>query len=274
MVSSQPPLPVSDRATGEGKTKSIQKTGSNEGSTSENKSMQNGPAPHATSHGEKDHDRGDPDTLPAARLAANNSGHSQPRATQPEAIPTSLHAPLTAETAGGARITGRFDGANDAKPATEPQESTTMSWRDAANSHLPDGTALPVTVNTARLVQRIQESEISLNVRSADFGNVAIHTAMSHERVSAQISLEHLDLGKAISSEVSALQSKLSQEHGVQASIEVQQQGQSFFGNGGQPQQQAWRQPTTVAPLVGQQASQADMVPSAVNDDGRLDVRV
>ena len=187
--------------------------------------------------------------------------------------PAALHAVLNGNVTGSAGNPRLFDGASDTKPGRGPQDAPTTAARAATESQLPDGPVLPVVVNSGRLVQRINESEINLTVRSADFGNVAIHTAMSHERVSAQISLEHIDLGKVIASEVLVLQSKLSQEHGVQASIEVQQQGQSFSGNGGQQQQEWGRQPTD-GPMLRQEPSQTAMVPPAVANDGRLDIRV
>jgi hypothetical protein len=136
------------------------------------------------------------------------------------------------------------------------------------------GTPASLTVNTARLVERLKESEINLSLRSADFGDIAIHTAIGHERLSAQISLERDALSKVIAGEIPALQSKLSQEHGIHATIEVQQQGQSFSGQGGQPQSQPGRPQPQFQLGLQREEHETTATLSANNADGRLDIRV
>ena len=273
LVSSQIPLPLGGAANGDSKAQSIHEAGLADGRAPSQRIPDGGTDPRGTAHGEKNRDQAAAATPATAGHPAANGGHAQARAMPADGVPAALHALLNGNATGSTGNASRFDGASETKAGVGQQDAATAAPRAAIESQLPDGTALPVTVNIGRLVQRVQESEINLNVRSADFGNVAIHTAMSHERVSAQISLEHIDLGKAIASEVQALQSKLSQEHGVHASIEVQQQGQSFSGDGGQ-QQQGWRQQPTDGPVLRQEQTQTTMMPPAVLNEGRLDIRV
>ena len=233
-----------------------------------------GTVSRGTDHGEKNHDQAEADTPATTGVPAANSGHTQARAMPADGVPAALHAFLDANATGSAGNARLFDGASNARPATGPQNATTTAGRAATESQLPDGPVLPVAVNTGRLLQRIQESEINLNVRSADFGNVAIHTAMSHERVSAQISLEHIDLGKAIASEVQALQSKLSQEHGrTTPSSRCSNRASRFLETGDSNNKRGGSSPP-MDPVLRQEPTQTAMVPPAVLNEGRLDIRV
>ena len=130
-------------------------------------------------------------------------------------------------------------------------------------------------ISNAKLIEHLKESEINLNMRSADFGNVAIHSVMSRERLATQISLERNELSKAIANEAPVLQSKLSQEHGIQATIEVQQRGASFSGDSGQSQSHAQRPQQPVAAGVhSEETQESSSSPIPLAMDGRLDIRI
>jgi len=161
-----------------------------------------------------------------------------------------------------------------ADDTTQLQPQSQASTDRETGSRLSEEVSSGGIVNTARLVERLKESEISLNMRSPDFGNVAIHTALSHEKLAAQISLERNDLSKALANEIPSLQSKLSQEQGIHATIEIQQQGSSFSAGSGQSQYQSSR-PQTIATQVFPEEPKAEatnMIP--VIADGRLDIRI
>ena len=186
-------------------------------------------------------------------------------------IESVLRAPLTvpdfAHTSGHSESTGSAARAQADASVPNPSQAT-----DTQSGNV---TPFSTTVNTARLVERLRESEISLRLRSADLGDISIRTAVNHERLSAQISLERNDLSKVIAGEIPALQSKLSQEHGIAATIEVQQQAQSFSGHGGQPQSQP---EPTLSPVrtTSERQGQATTVimTSADVAEGRVDIRV
>jgi hypothetical protein len=165
---------------------------------------------------------------------------------------------------------------------TMPERETSSKLPHVAPSTGDAGTANPLldgnlmggVVNTARLVEHLKESEINLNMRSLDFGNVAIHTAMNHERLSAQISLERSDLVKVLAGEVPALQSKLSQEHGIQATIEVQQQSSAFSGDSSGSQNDTPRSQPGSKVEIAPEIQEIPVTLPATNAGGRLDVRV
>jgi len=189
-----------------------------------------------------------------------NNRHLDPASASPSLMASLQH-------------TGRSSVAGDAEKP-DPVGPPNAHPDGGAEAQSGSGTPASATVNAARLVERLKESEINLSVRSVDFGDVAIHTAISHERLSAQISLERNDLSKIIANEVPALQSKLSQEHGIQATIEVQQQGQSFSGNGGQSQSHADRSHAVVQATPQHEVQGSTVMPSGDISDERLDIRV
>ena len=95
-------------------------------------------------------------------------------------------------------------------------------------------------LNMTRITERLKGTEIKLNLHSADLGDIAIHTAMNHEKLTAQISLDHSDVGKMLADEVPNLQSKL-EGQGITATIEVRQQTQSFSGEAGHSHSQPYK---------------------------------
>ncbi len=88
-------------------------------------------------------------------------------------------------------------------------------------------------INTARVMQSISGSEMHMGMRSAEFGDISIRTTVSQQLMTAQISVDHGDLGKAISAHLPAMQEKLGGELGIRASVEVSQSGMSFSGERG-----------------------------------------
>jgi len=160
---------------------------------------------------------------------------------------------------------GAFPAEPEAAPRSVPADVTQE----------PDAAFAGLAINTARLVERLHDSEINLTLRSTDFGNIAVHTSMNHERLTAQIAVDRNELGRFLVGEAPALESRLSREHGISATIEVQQQGQSLSGNGGQsqPQPNSQRSPST---LAGERATtMPDIVvtPPILAVEGRLDIR-
>jgi len=73
-------------------------------------------------------------------------------------------------------------------------------------------------VNSARLIQRIGEAEIRVGMRS-DFGDVSISTLATHNSISAQISLNHADLAKAIAAHLPEVQARLGASQPVDVRI-------------------------------------------------------
>jgi hypothetical protein len=68
--------------------------------------------------------------------------------------------------------------------------------------------AAPV-INTARLIQSIGQSEMRVGMRSNEFGNISISTSTNKDVISAQISLDHGELAKALAAQLPEMQARL-----------------------------------------------------------------
>ena len=99
----------------------------------------------------------------------------------------------------------------------------------------------PSSINTAKLMQSMSQSEMQVGMRSTEFGDISIRTSVSQQQMLAQISLSHSELSQAISAHVSSVQSKLGEEYGLHASIEVSNSGSLTSGDGGSSSQRDQR---------------------------------
>lgn len=202
--------------------------------------------------------------------------------TQSDASQSTLAAPKSADgTAPQIQVITTQPATHEA-PAAHPRAD---SPADAARPDNPpaetqnaDATATS-GINTARLIQSMGETEMRVGMRSAEFGDISIRTAVSQQQMMAQISVDHGDLGKAISAHIPAMQEKLGGELGLRAMVEVNQSGMSFSGERGYSSQQ---QPKTYShPAVTestQLSAEADhaVLRTTTSEPGngyRLDIR-
>ncbi len=170
-----------------------------------------------------------------------------------------------------------------------PRESAAHVQTDApadaarsASQSLPpqSGDAAATAINTARLIQSMSQTEMRVGMHSPEFGEISIRTAVSQQQMTAQISVDHSDLGNAISAHIPAMQEKLGGETGLKALVEVSQGSMTFTGDRGSssPRQQ---QPGNAAPApnagtdtsieAGHPAPQ--VTTWAVGNGYRLDIR-
>ncbi len=133
-------------------------------------------------------------------------------------------------------------------------------------------------INTAKLIQTMNETGMQVGMRSAEFGDISIRTSVSQQQMMTQISVDHPDLGQAISGHISAVQAKLGDELGIHATIEVGQSSAGFAGERGYSSQQQQQQPVThlvdtdsATPVEGDSLS-LRAITAPVEDD-RLDIR-
>jgi hypothetical protein len=89
-------------------------------------------------------------------------------------------------------------------------------------------TPSPTGIDTARVIQKMSETEMHVGINSAEFGGISIRTTVSQQQMMTQISVDHGELGKAISAQIPAVQQKLGDELGLRATVEVSQNGMSY----------------------------------------------
>ena len=138
------------------------------------------------------------------------------------------------------------------------------------------------SINVAKLIHRVNETEMQVGMHSAEFGNIAIKTSVANERLTAEISLEHAEIGKMLANELPGLQSKLAGEYGTNARIEIHENSAGFSGGlnqgASQQSQQKWQPSSQSLPQFGAAQGSEPMLapqisrPVAVGHD-RLDVR-
>ncbi len=153
---------------------------------------------------------------------------------------------------------------------------TVRSDRPAA-AETPENAATP-GINTANVIQKMSETEMRIGVHSADFGDVSIRTLVSQQQMTAQISVDHSDLGKAISAHIPAMEAKLGGDFGLRAMVEVNQSSMSFSGERGfssQREQKSYAQPTQNenATISAETDQPALRVATGPGDAYRLDIR-
>jgi hypothetical protein len=131
-------------------------------------------------------------------------------------------------------------------------------------------------INTARVIQSMGETEMHVGLRSAEFGDISIRTAVSQQQMLAQISVDRSDLGSAIAAHIPELQAKFGNEYGLHASVEVTQSGTSFAGNGNQSaphQQKSFAQAVAVEHAATNSEMDNQSVRAAADGARRLDIQ-
>jgi hypothetical protein len=93
-------------------------------------------------------------------------------------------------------------------------------------------------INAAKLIQTIGQSEMSVGMHSAEFGSVSIRTSISQQQMLTQISVDHGELGQAISAHIPTVQAKLDSNYGLQSSIQVSHQTSTASGDQGRSSSQ------------------------------------
>jgi hypothetical protein len=149
--------------------------------------------------------------------------------------------------------------------------------------------AVPV-INTAKLIQSMGQSEMRVGMRSTDFGNISISTSATRNLISAQISLEHGELARALATHLPEMQARLGGNQAMNVRIDMNGQpaGQSTgtstgMSNGSADQSHGDRQQKGSA--TSNQSAEGfaghlnsipiEVLPSAEGTlDVRLDIRV
>jgi hypothetical protein len=96
--------------------------------------------------------------------------------------------------------------------------------------------AATTVINSAKLVQAMGQTEMRVGLHTSDFGDISIRTSGSQQQMLAQISLDHSELSQTIAAHISSVQTKLGDEHGIQASIQINNQGASHSSDSEQQQ--------------------------------------
>ncbi len=214
--------------------------------------------------------------------AQNTQGNAAPQHAQAD---TSQN---TAAAAKGADATISLQTAPVHVAAQQPIASGVTERQPAAEAPTPtpaasgegNDVAASSGINTAKLIQTMSETQMHVGMRSAEFGDISIRTAVSQQQMVAQITVDHGDLGRAIAMHAPAAQTKLGDDLGVRAAIEVTQNGANFSNQGGgnasQQNSRSFMRPAEVAGAGVSTTEPDHLTPrSAVwaEDSDRLDIQ-
>jgi hypothetical protein len=145
--------------------------------------------------------------------------------------------------------------------------------------------ASPV-INTAKLIQSMGQSEMRVGMRSNEFGNISISTSSTRDLISAQISLDHGELAKAIAMHLPEMQARMGGNQALDLRIDMNGQGtgtSAGMQSGSQDESRGDRQQTAnAAPgfssnSVAERAFSPAAAAKASGDgglDARLDIRI
>jgi len=133
-------------------------------------------------------------------------------------------------------------------------------------------------ISTARLIQTMGATEMRVGMHSSEFGDISVRTTVSQMQMQTQISVEHNELGNALSARIPNMQVKLGSEYGLHATIEVNQSGASFSSDGDRSQQQQQKATVrSVEAVDGPATLQSETISlrgsAVLSGDYRLDIR-
>ena len=166
--------------------------------------------------------------------------------------------------------------ASDEAPARTSASRNVPS--EAANAALAAGSS---AINSARVIQSMNETEMRVGMRSTEFGDISIRTMVTQQQMQTQISVDHSELVSALTAHIPAVQAKLGADYGLHASIEVSQGGASFAGNQEQSSQREYKPSTPFTQMdLSASSTETDRVTTrsvvaaaAIAEGSRLDIR-
>lgn len=149
------------------------------------------------------------------------------------------------------------------------------------------GVSTQPIVNTARLMQSINGSELKLGMQSDEFGKISITTSATRDTILAQIYVDHSDLAKTLTSNLPEIQSRVGggQSFDIRVATTGGASGMSSNTSTGDMNQQANQQQRSnqsftkgIAPVNSSTSTGSTLVvPEAQHAsliDNRLDLRV
>lgn len=207
-----------------------------------------------------------------------------------EAAPIANPDANAAKDMGGAAVIAQAAQSSQGAVPSHPQQA-------AQSSAAPNGTAAQGQVSTgasslvdttpslssAQLIQSMHHSEMRVGMQSDEFGNISISTSLNHQALSAQISIDHSELSRALAVHLPSIEEKLGNAYGVQARVEVRDAANSntssYSDSGQQSKEDRQSRGGTTSGSIGVAAERMSALTSSVTNSvaastSRLDIRI
>ena len=155
------------------------------------------------------------------------------------------HAPATAihdcqgkpDTPASAVLPGAVDAAPSANGARDGRLQ--FAFESAASSLAQNPPAAPVVIQSARVLERMRQSEMRVGLNSDGFGSIELHARVNQDQVGASIATSHTELRAAMMAEMPSLEHAIAQHQLRLDSLNVDSgpntQTGNTGGNGGNP---------------------------------------
>lgn len=223
---------------------------------------------------------------------SDSGGASQDASAQQQpaaAAPVAAAAKATSDASAAAHFNVQAAGSSapSAPSSATSANPGSATDRQAAAQTLPAAAQpAPPAINTAQLIHTMQDSQMRVGIHSAEFGNISISTSATRDAVSAQISLEHPELAKAIADSIPQIRETLGPNQNLEIRIAMNAQSGSTLnhnpGGSGSGSHDAWGSsratragPASASAIQGQPLSAEPGVLLHTNTDtSRLDVRI
>lgn len=131
-------------------------------------------------------------------------------------------------------------------------------------------------LQVAKLMERAGETELRVGIQAGEFGSVDIRTSMARGQMSAEISVERGELGRAMTAELPALHNRFEEQRLPLANIILQDHSHAGgSGNAGQGQrQQQYMQPIKIFGDDDANAAAPIVATEVLETSSRLDVHI
>lgn len=137
-------------------------------------------------------------------------------------LPTVQTVPVTVHTAGptaGHQLQDLPVAASSPSFSGNPAVSSNRSNLDSSST-----SDVKSVINTSKLLQTMNQSEMRVGMRSSEFGDISIHTSATHDSLLTQISLEHAELAKSLATHIPEMQSRLAGHGNLEVRINANEQ--------------------------------------------------
>jgi len=132
----------------------------------------------------------------------------------------------TSTQAGSAEGTSHVDSKSGQHGSGDASAESSGTALTSAAPQSWDASATQV-VHRAQLIQAMHQSEMRMGMNSAEFGSISISAAVTHQTLSAQISLDHVELSRALMAQLPEIEKRLGSAYGLPSRVEVRDSSSS-----------------------------------------------
>lgn len=167
--------------------------------------------------------QGQAESQSSSQDAANSGSQNQPNLIPQDQSAAQTQVSFASHSAAAVSPTQTIQSGLMAQTATTQAGSSAPEAKPVTNQ-AQTSAAVPQAqpmINSARLIQTMSQSEMRVGMRSTEFGNISISTSSTKDAITAQISLDHGELAKAIAAHLPEIQARLGADQPVNVRVDM-----------------------------------------------------